>query len=82
MGVLFDELLQFLDVPLYCLLAWGNNGLEAERISPAIRSGVGLSHGELSDGPSEKIKPYPLLMEVERVRDVGFARFQFQPHLC
>ncbi len=81
MGVLFDELFQFLDMPLNRLLTWGDNGLEAKRVAPAICPGVGFSDRELSDGPAEKVKPCLSLMWVECVGNLGFARFQFQPHI-
>src|SRR5215467_15242728 len=58
MGVLLDEVLQFLDVSFDRLFAWGDDGLEAEPISPSICSGMGLSHRELPDGPAEEVKPY------------------------
>jgi hypothetical protein len=74
-GMLFDELFQFLDMPLHCLLTWGDNGFEAKRIAPSICPGVGLSDRKLSDGPAKKIKPYPPVMWVERVGNLGFACF-------
>ena len=73
MDVLSDEELQFLGMSFDGLLTWGNNGFEAERVSPSICAGVRLSYRELSHRPAKKIKPDLLLIGVQGMSDMGLA---------
>src|SRR5436305_9469942 len=57
MDVLPDEELHFLDMSFDSLITRGDDGFEAERISPAICAGMRPSHRKLSHRPAQKIKP-------------------------
>jgi hypothetical protein len=57
-----------------------NNGFEAKRGSVAVGTRMGLADRKLPDGPSQEIKAHASLNFLKRVRNGGFAWFQFQPH--
>lgn len=79
--VLSDEELQFLEVSLDRLFTWGDDGFEAECVSPSVCASMRFSYWELSHRPAQKIEPYLPLIGVEGVSHLGLARFQFQSHV-
>ncbi len=81
MNVLSDEKLQCLDMSFDSLLTWGDDGFEAECVSPSVCASVRFSDGELSHRPAQKIEPYLPLIGLEGVSHLGLARFQFQSHV-
>ena len=79
--VLSDEELQFLEVSLDRLFTWGDDGFEAECVSPSVCASMRFSYWELWHRPAQKIEPYLPLIGVEGVSHLGLARFQFQSHV-
>src|SRR6266545_8177615 len=61
--------------------AWLDDGLEPERLAASIVAGVGLANPILAYLETQEVKPDGVIVVVERMRDLGFARFQFQSQL-
>src|SRR5258708_36366435 len=54
------------------LFTGSDDCFETERFSSRVLSRMGFAHGELSDGPSEKIVAHLLLVFLKRVGYPGF----------
>ncbi len=61
--------------------AWLDDGFESERLAASIVAGVGLANPILSYLETQEVKPDGGVVFVEGMRDLGFARFQFQSQL-
>src|SRR5262249_12353324 len=94
MAVLGRDLGQPPLVPFYLLLAWLDDGFEAQGFTSRPGSRVVFAHRELADGEPQEIEPNAVLpryrgdllshrvfaLGQKRMADMGFGGLQFQPH--
>src|SRR5215469_10473370 len=66
----------------FCFFTWFDDGLEPKLLSQMVNfSCRGLSHRELFDCPSQKIKASHSLIFSEGMCDAGFAWLHFQSNV-
>ena len=83
-SMLLDDLSRLFEVSSDGFFTWGDDGLKSEQIACFVPnfSRMRFSHWKLSDSYPKELKANVALIFSKGMGNFGFARFEFQAHVC